>query len=454
MNFLENTLCFTSSNDNGNPDTQGIRQVGILDSVCFKLTMSPEELDSLIQEIECNLKKDLILESGFDSYSLGRVNKWQRGKTFILKIFFIFNAFRFILMSWSTFFPLGETSKYIRMVGVDILYAFGLLGGLMSHDFFLGSLLAISLLSVITKHERKNQLHFISHVKHHERYKFTSEERQKFATFLLLMKWQRKVAFITCALPMFLYQVIGAVMTANELNSSWFTAASIPMVINYFLFNTFITSVITNVLLMACHSSNYLSIRFNRLFLRMDNLNRKTNMSLNKPDECLIKDWATKARNKVNNRHLILQDTQTILDEIAIHDQTVKHIIASSTRCVGPAIGFATIFSQGTKQNIYSVFVLSAIVFFTVFYQFMLFKVCQVYSFTRELNRRLHGMQVRTPYKKLLILRLVQRTSDCKTWDNCIGFTLGGETSFTQFEAIMSVSDSISLALTFMNAVI
>ena len=426
------------------------------------ITISSEELDILGQDLEENFRKDLVLVSGFDAQPPSDGNLWRRRKVYAIKLLIKMNCIRLFVLGSACLFRSSDTTKKLRLFSVDVLYGFGSFGCLINQVIFLGLLVVANYLDVMQNHETTGELHMISHIKNHRNYEFTPLERNKFSTYLKLMKLMRTIGLYTAAIPMTLFHVVGGIVTSWKLGSIAFTLPATIITFIYGVVYYYGANSVIYSLLMVAHSSNLLTIRFNRL---IDQINRfhchqKRSIAGYKNIRNRLQDWSKRARRRVRELHLILYEVESVLREVRQHNETVKHILEGNLSCFVPMFGLGIIFLARDVNFWYKVMVLSTALFSAIVFNQMLFKACQIYSLTKKVCNLLHGIQVRVGRKgkkrKLHVLRLIYRTSDCETW-NCktcnlaIGFTVGNQESFSPSIAVASTVQIIIIALTFLN---
>ena len=423
--------------------------------------MSPEELDSLVNDIEENLKRDLVLVKGFHSEGL---QDDRRGKkVFAVKMLCFFNTIRFFILSLLCLFPSSQTSIDLRIIFIDTFFAFGSFGCLSNQILLLGFTFLQNFLHVMHEAEKNNQLEIISHIRDHRKFKLTSVERIKFAKYLKWIKALRSV-FIYVTLPSILSFVgVGTCLSSLELESRTFTAASIFVALINCTHLYFAAVWSHYAYIMPIHSNNVLLIQLNRLFERMNNLQKAQNFidgnleSETKEQELSIKiqQWA-KRTQQAKERQSILKMTENVLRQIDEHNETVKHILDKGINYLVPAYGLAIVFFANERGDLLRhTFSAAAGSAALIFYASLL-KTHDVYTLSLRLSSNLHGMQVqargRRMKNQLQILRLIERTSDCESWHHSIGFTVGNRGSLSSKLVLSSFFQTMTIALTFLNA--
>ena len=81
------------------------------------LKMSPEQLDSLANDIENNLKRDLVLVKGFHTGSL--IDNHRAKIIIVVKILCLLNITRLFILSFLCLFPSSKTFGNFRLFFVD-----------------------------------------------------------------------------------------------------------------------------------------------------------------------------------------------------------------------------------------------------------------------------------------------------------------------------------------------
>ena len=425
--------------------------------------MSPEELDFLANDIEENLKRDLVLVKGFHSPSLPDDRRAK--KVFTVKILCLLNTIRFFILSFLCLFPSSKTSKDLRVIFVDTFFAFGSFGCLSNQILLLGFTFLQNFLHVMHEAEKNGQLEVISHIKDHRKFKLTSEETIKFAKYLKWMKTLRQL-FIYVTLPSILsFAAVGACLSSLELQSMTFTAASIFVTLINCTQLYFAAIWSHYAYIMPIHSNNVLSIQLSRLFERLNNLEREQNCidrnlkldSETREQEFSVKiqQWAKRAQ-QVKERNSILKMIENVLRQIDLHNETVKHILDKGINCLVPAYGLAIVFFASERGDLLRHTFSAAAGLAALMFYASLLKTHDVYTLSLRLSSNLHGIQVGLRGKgmkgQLQILRLIQRTSDIESWHHSIGFTVGNRGSLSPKLVLSSFFQTISIALTFLNA--
>ena len=426
--------------------------------------MSPEQLDSLGNNIEEILKKDLVLVEGFHSQSLQDDRRAKKVVAF--KILCLLNTARFFILSFLSLFPLSKTSTNFRIFFVDTFLAFGSFGCLTNQICLLGFTFILNFLHVMHEAEKNGQLQIISHIKDHRKFRLTPAETMKFAMYLKWIKTIRSL-FMYGTLPsVFLFFTAGACLSSLEVQSMTFTAASIFVTIINITQVYFVAVWSNYAYLIPVHSNNVLSIYFNRLFERIENLQRAQNFIDGNPkfdsetsgQEVSVKihQWVKRAQQQVRERQSILKRIENVLRKIELHNETVKHILDKSTSCLIPAYGLAIVFFADERGDLLRHTFSAGVGFVALIFYVSLLKTSDVYTLSLRLSSNLHGMQVRLRGKgmksQLQILRLIQRTSNCESWYHSIGFTVGNRESLSPKLVLSSFFQTISIALTFLNA--
>ena len=425
--------------------------------------MSPDQLDSLANDIQDNLKRDLVLISGFHSQNLQ--NDRRAKKVFALKIMCLLNTARLFILSFLCLFSSSNTINF-RVIFVDTLYSFGSFGCLCNQILLLGFIFVQNFSDVMHEAEKNSQLEVISHIQDHRNFRLTPVETIKFATYLKWAKTIRSLCIYVIIFPISSFVGVGGFLSSLELQSLTFTAASI--------FVTLINCTQTYfgciwghyACMMPVHSNNVLSILFNRLFHKMQHLQRPHksihwNLKLDSETRgqqvsVKIHHWVKRGKQRVKKRHEILKKIENVLRQVDQHNETVKSILDKAISCLVPQFGLVIVFFASERGDLLrDTFSTGAVVGALVFYVSLL-KSSDVYTLCLRLSSNLHGIQVRLGGKgmksQLQILRLIQKTSDCESWYHSIGFTVGNRGSLSPKLVLSSFFQTITIALTFLNA--
>ena len=426
--------------------------------------MSPEQLDFLANDIQDILKRDLVLVKGCHPQGLPDAHRAK--KVFAVKILCLLNITRLFILSFLCLFPSSKTSTYFRIVFVDTLFAFGSFGCICNQIFLLGWIFAFNFSYVMHEAEKNGQLHVVSHIKDHKKFRLTSVERKKFATYFKWIKTMRSLFIYMILPPVFLFVIVGAYLSSLELQSVNFTAASIFVTLMNCT-QVYFGCIWTNyAYIMPVHSSNVLSTQLIRLLERMKRLQRAHNfMVANQKLEAetreqevsfKIHQWVKRAQQQVKKRHEILTMIEDVLRQIELHNEAVKHILDKAISCIVPAVGLVIIFSAGERGTLLRYAFSAAVGLSSAVFYVSLLKTREVYTLSRRLSSSFHGIQVRLKGKgmksQLQILRLIQKTSDCESWHHLIGFTVGNRGSLSPKLVLSSFFQTITIALTFLNA--
>ena len=425
--------------------------------------MSPEELDSLTNDIEDILKRDLVLVKGFHSQSLPDDHRAK--KVLALKILLLLNITRIFILSFLCLLPSSQTSTYFRVIFVDTLFSFGSFGCLSNQMCLLGFTYGLNLSHVMQEAEKNGQLEVISHIKDHRKFRLTPVETIKFARYLKLMKIMRSL-FIYVIIPSFsCFVALGAYLSIIKVQSMTFTVASIFVTLINCTQVHFACVWSNHAFMIPVHSNNVLSIWLNRLLERIKHLTGAESFidgngeldSATKEQEISVKlrQWVKRAQ-QVKKRQSILKLSESVLRQIELHNETVKHILDKAISCIVPAIGLAIVFFAGERGDLLRhTFSAGAGLAGFMFYVSLL-KTHDVYTLSLRLSSNLHSIQVRLRGQgmksQLQIRRLIEKTSDCMSWHHSIGFTVGSRGSFSPMTVLSSFSQTITVALTFLNA--
>ena len=418
--------------------------------------MSPEEIESLVNAIEDNLRSDLILESGFH----GKVHDFgTSSRKKLLSLVQIILIIRHFVLSFFCLFPSNKASNFLRIACVDLLHGLGSFGRLLNHVFFIGTLFTFHIFQVFRINEKSSQLYAISHIRDFRRFNLNNDETKKFTTYLMWIRIQRKLVLYLSALPLTGALTIGAIITSVKLKSITFAALSVPIIGLYLPVNYYNLSAVAYGFLVTCHSSTYLSIRFSRVLCRLEKLlkNRSTiiqtgNYKQN-PVFTQLQDWVRRARFRIKELEEVLSEVEHVLKEVKRHNQMVKEILKCIVTYLIPAIGLQLIF-LASEEPLYQFLDANTAILITFLTYYTLSVASNIYTLTRQLSIQLYSLQriLTSRHKKLHVLRLIQRTSGCKTWNLPIGFTVGDQGSFSPLTTVSSLLQSVSISLTFLNS--
>ena len=426
--------------------------------------MSPEKLDSLVNDIEENLKRDLVLVKGFCSDGLQDDRRAK--KVFAVKILCLLNIARLFILSFLSLFSSSQTSINFRLIFVDTFFAFGSFGRLGNQICLLGFTFTLNFLHVMHEAEKNGQLQVISHIKDHRKFRLTPVETMKFARYLQWIKNIRSL-FMYGTLPsIFLFFTVGAYLSSLKVQSMTFTAASIFVtLIN--ITQLYFGCVWSNyAYLIPVHSNNVFTIQFNRLFERIENLQRAQNLidrnlkleseTSDQKVSLKIHQWVHLAQQQVKERKSILKMIEDVLREIELHNETVKRILDKGTSCLIPAYGLAIVFLADERGDLLRHTFSAGLGLVALIFYISLLKTRDVYTLSLRLSSNLHSLQVRQGGKRmksqLQVFRLIAKTSDCESWHHSIGFTVGNRGSLSSKLVLSSFFQTMTIALTFLNA--
>ena len=426
--------------------------------------MSPEELDSLANDIQDNLKKDLVLVKGFHSQSMRDVRGSK--KLLVFKIICFLNIARLFILSFLCLFPSSKTSRNFKVIFVDTFFAFGSFGCLFNQILLLGFTYALNFSHVMHEAEKNGQLKVISHIKDHRKFRLTPVETIKFARYLKWIKNMRPLYIYVILPPIVFFFTVGSCISSLELESVTFTVASIFVTLINCTHMYFICVWAHYAIMMPVHSNNVLSILFNRIFEKIKNLQRTHDFidgrlmldSETRKKELSVKlhHWVKRAKRRVKKRQSILKTIENVLRQTELHNQTVKHILDKAISCVIPEIGLVIVFFGSEQGDLMRHMFSAAAGLASLIFYVSLLKTRDVYTLSLRLSSNLHGIQARERGKgmksQLKILRLIQRTSDCESWHHSIGFTVGSRGSLSPKLVLYSFFQIMTIALTFLNA--
>ena len=262
------------------------------------------------------------------------------------------------------------------------------------------------------------------------------------------------------------FVAIGTYLSSLEVQSITFTAASIVVTLISWTQIYFACVWASYAFLIPVHSNNVLSILFNRIFDRMGYLTRASYSidghlrfdleTSEREFSVQIHQWVKRAQQEVKKRHEILKIIENVLKQMELHNETVKHIMDKAISFLIPGFGLAIVFFATERGDLLRhMFSAGAALMAFIFY-ISLLKSYEVYTLTKRLSFELHAIQARLRGKgmksQLQILRLIQKTSDCESWHRLIGFTVGDQASLSPKLVLSSFLQTISVALTFLNA--
>ena len=426
--------------------------------------MYAEQLDSLVNDIEDNLKSDLVLLSGLQSESLQDDRRAK--KALAVKILCLLNTTRIFILNFLCLFPSSETSTKFEVIFVDTFFAFGSFGRLSNQILLLGFIFVQNFFHVMHEAEKNGQLQVISHIKDHRKFRLTPAETINFAKYLKWMKTMRSLFLYMILLPFLLFFVVGSCLSSLKLQSITFTAASFFVTLINCTQMYFSCVWCNYAFMMPVHSNNFLSIQLNRLFERIEHLTRSRYSidgnpkrdSVTKEQEVsvIIRHWVRRAKQQVKERHDTLETIENVLRQIDLHNNTIKHIIDKAISCLVPAIGLAIVFFAGEQSNLLRHTFSAGVGLAGFIFYVSLLKIRDVYTLSLRLSSNLHGLQVRLGGKgmksQLQILRLIQKTSDIESWHHSTGFTVGNRGSLSPKLVLSSFFQTMTIALTFLNA--
>ena len=424
--------------------------------------MSPEELDSLVNDIEDGLKKDLVLVKGF--HSEGLQDDRRAKKVLAIKILCLLNVARFFVLSLLCLFPTSQTSTDFRIIFVDTFFPFGSIGRLSNQILLFGFTFALSYSHIMHQAENNGQLQVISHIKDHRSFRLTPAETIKFAMYLKWIKNMR-LLYIYITLPsLLLFFALGAFLASLKLQSMTFTVASIFVTLincTQLYFGCLWTNY---AYMMPVHSNNVLSLQLNRLFGRIENLQRAHNFidqnldSETREQELSVKIGQRLKRTQqvVNERQSILKMIENVIRQIEQHNETVKHILDKGISFLVPTFGLVIVFFASERGDLLRHTFSAGTGFNGFIFYISLLKTYEIYTLSLRLSSNLHSIQVRQVGKgiksQLQVLRLIKRTSDCESSHHSIGFTVGNKGSLSSKVVLSSFFQTITVALTFLNA--
>ena len=414
--------------------------------------MSTYEVEQLIDKIEKNMKRDLIISSDFSSIDR------KRRKTML---FFIFLNCFFTVCSLIA--AVAKRDSSLHYYSLNPFYGYGFLGKFFSAFYAFGYAMCVSHAFVYFRNEGNGTLTIVTNMKAMVRKisNPSSLEIRHLTFFLKAMRFIREVGFFVIVIPLIVIRAVGVADTAYRLNSWEFAIASFP------IFVLFCISVQN-----ACHIYEY-------THLILAHLMTCVRLRLKRTDNNLLYVLSltqTRSRRLIRSQLLnfinsTIGELNETINEMKQDNQCVKFWLRDGLYGMGAVYASCLVFILGDIGWYFKVIIIGNF-FGLVFVLAASFSnIALVHTRTQKLAKRLHSCQTKLQVDismkimncsvfndtahysmiiktKFQILRMIHKITSpsLKT-----GFTVGDGESFSFVTAAAFITETAGTSVMFMN---
>ena len=444
----------------------------------FKDSFSGEEMIDhikvydLIDEVEAKMQSDLFISAGFEQIRSGKLSTGRR----ILII--IINFMTSLTVIRSLIAIIADPNSPWQYYCFNPLLAYGFLGRFMSAVFICGHGNMFVHALVLYWKEGQGKLTPIIDIRDMYRNLSnpTKEEVNKFTYFLKIMPYINLLglAFITGPLGMF--RALGAVLTAYNYHGFMFLSYYFPVMATFLVVNQYCCNIYIYVHILIAQSTTYFRIRLTRVEkdLQKACFESKKGIDYSKQHDFSL-------AQHINRALLDLQDT---LDQVAQHNELLKHLLRDGLVGMGGVFVNFLVFMLGPNPWYFRIIPVGTVVFVGIVTGCSFGNASELYVRILNMAKVLHSCQsvvqndlvsrtnkrasvgdiytsILDPKKcmsfeekaenlkcKFQILRMIHRVSSRYLR---IGYTVGNGDSFSPSDSASFVSNILGTSLMFLN---
>ena len=429
--------------------------------------MSGIDVSAVVEKAEQNLIRDYIISTDFSSITSGNVNHHKR-RLIVVRIALV--AF---LMTISVSGFIADKESKVHVYVPNSLYGYGYLGRIWNGNYFIAGIGIVGHAFVFFVAEGRGRITVLTELKRmFQRLENPStQETKDFLYYLKIIVYVRELSFIAFIIPMTAFRVVGAALTAYELQSvSFVVLASISMIPIAIAQQYFAYIHIYTHLIMA-QSAAYLTLRLNRVDNQLQSI---VCSSVSQMHPRTFHKTVFVAMHKINRQVI---DLQQILNEVGRHNENIKHWLRNDLLTVGVVLSLCLIQCMDSPNVWYmNVFTFSSVpawvaIMLLPFFHAAKLQVrirstskvlysCQtlIQTEAQSMTRRAKSALFTKPMKgnpvdllktKHQILRVIHRVSSLFLR---IGYTEGDADSFSPSTIIRLLSTVAFNSLMFLNA--
>ena len=422
--------------------------------------MTSMDVLAIIESIEGNMVRDYLISSDFHSIQNGKLNVRRRGFMILINILNVF----FMLRPF--FFFLADKDSMVHFYGLNPFHAYGRFRRLMEGAFVLATAGITSQAVTIVINEGRAKLTLITDLKEmfHRLKNPSSSEVKHFTLFLKLMVYAREFGFFATWIPLVLFRVAGAIITAYNYNSIAFIIAYIPIFLVYTLVQQYCGQIYVYHHLIIAQSTMYFKLRLNRIRLSLQKIMIN---SRRKPGKS---NGNIRMARRISR---IMPELKGILDEVLQHNHVIKYWLRGELNLWGGVLILFFVFIMSDIHWYYKVFPSFLVLVIVALTSIQFSQAGDLFVVIRSMSGMLHSCQtvlqdqhrdqtIRSQYleretldsvvffkTKFQIMRMIHRVSSKNLR---ISFTNGDVDSFSPASAGRFVESVVIIFLIFMNA--
>ena len=425
--------------------------------------MSRIDVSTVVEKAEQNLVRDYIISADFSSITTGTVNS-DRRRMIIVRIALV----AFLTTISAVGFVADKESK-LHVYAINSLYGYGYLGKIWNGIYFIGGIGIVGHAIVFFSAEKRDRLSVVTELKRmFQRLENPStQETKDFLYYLKIIVYIRELSFTAIIIPMTAFRLVGAAVTAYELQSISFLVISFISMIPAAVAQQYISYVHFYTHLIMAQSATYLTLRLNRVDKQLQSVVSSSRSQMHSRTFLVTMEKA--------NKQVI--DLQNILNEVGKHNHIIRHWLGNDLFTVGGVLTFC--FIQCLDSPIpwyFKVSTFSSVPAWTAIMCLSFFNAAKLHLRIRSISKVLYSCQTQIQREaqsmtrrersafstnplnarpvdvlktKRQILRVIHRVSSPFLR---IGYTEGDADSFSPSTIIRLLSTVVFNSLMFLNA--
>ena len=309
--------------------------------------MSSQEVGKIIDKLEKNLIRDLLISADIESITHGNVNSRRR------RLMLLVNILNGILQVHSAIGFLAGSKSSLHFYFLNPFYGYGYIGKIWNGAYTGGLLAVVANFMVFYINESRGTLEILHLKKMYERLDHPStQESESFLYYLKIALNVGQFTFLSIWVPMVSFRVFGAVIGAYKFNSIPFLIASIPVVLGYIIMNYYAAQTHIYTHLLIAQSTTYLKLRLSRVEKSLSHVIPSDKTEIASIQRKKVKKVVT----TINEQLRVLKE---VLNEVSDHNKCIKHWLHHEMVITG---GVLTWFVVATLGDIEWYYKLSTIV--------------------------------------------------------------------------------------------
>ena len=243
------------------------------------------------------------------------------------------------LMTISAVGFIAEKESKLHVYVPNSLYAYGYLGKIWNGNYFIAGIGIVGHTLVFLVAEGRGRIPVLTELKRmfHRLENPSTQETNDFLYFLKIFVYVRELSFIAIIIPMTAFRVVGAALTAYELQSVAFLVFSSISMIPFAVAQQYFAYIHVYTHLIMTQPAAYLILRLNRVDKQLQSV---VSSSISQMHPRTFHKTVFVAMYKVNRQVI---DLQNILNEVGRHNENIKHWLGNDLLTVGVVLSFCLV---------------------------------------------------------------------------------------------------------------